>query len=80
MVHSQKHIVIPYRRARAGLIAGEMRQASNADSAIRIAAAMAERFVGVAAYSVNVDTETGDMVSPAMIAKHGAVPDLGDQF
>ncbi|MET0748171.1 MAG: hypothetical protein ABWY49_08260 [Rhizobium sp.] len=55
---------------------GEMRQASNAMSAEKIAAAMADRFIGVAAYAVTVDEETGDMTSPRLLAKHGDIADL----
>lgn len=76
MTASEKHIVIPYRRIRAGLVPGEMRAASNAESARRIAGAMSDRFVGVAAYTVFVDTETGDMTSPALLIQHGDVPEL----
>lgn len=76
MATSEKHIVIPYRRARAGMVPGEMRQASNPESARRIANAMSDRFEGVAAYSVFVDSETGDMTSPSLIASHGTIPEL----
>ena len=53
-----------------------MRQASNAVSAEKIASAMAERFVGVAAYAVMVDEETGDMTSPRLLARYGEIADL----
>jgi hypothetical protein len=72
---SEKFIVIPYKKNRNNLVPGEMRQASNAVSAERISAAMAPRFVGVAAYAVQVDTETGDMTGPRLLASHGEVPD-----
>lgn len=76
MAISEKFIVIPYRKSRAGLAPGEMRQASNAPAAQRIAAAMAARFIGVGAYAVMVDTESGDMSSPRLLACHGEVPDV----
>ncbi len=37
---------------------------------------MSDRFVGVAAYAVMVDEETGDMSSPRLLAKHGEIADL----
>lgn len=76
MSTAEKFIVLPYRKNRGNLVPGEMRQASNAVSAERIAEAMASRFVGVAAYAVMVDDETGDMSSPRLLAKHGEIADL----
>jgi hypothetical protein len=73
---AEKFIIIPYKKARNGLAPGEMRQASNAASAEKIAAAMADRFIGVAAYAVMVDEETGDMTSPRLLARHGDIADL----
>ena len=76
MANAEKFIVIPYRKNRGNLVPGEMRQASNPISAEKIASAMAERFVGVAAYAVTVDEETGDMTSPRLLARHGEIADL----
>ena len=73
---SQKFIVIPYRSNRGRLTPGEIRQASNAVSAERIATAMSGRHPAVAAYSVMVETETGDMTSPNLIVSFGDVPPL----
>lgn len=73
---AEKFIVIPYKKTRGGLAPGEMRQASNAASAEKIAAAMADRFVGVAAYAVEVDEESGDMMSPRLLAQFGEVAEL----
>lgn len=75
MAISEKIIIIPYRKTRGGLTPGEMRQVSNAATAERIAASMAGRFIGVGAYAVMVDTETGDMTSPRTIAAFGEVPE-----
>nr|WP_245355078.1 hypothetical protein [Rhizobium leguminosarum] len=75
-VASEKFIVLPYRKNRGNLVPGEMRQASNSVSAEKIASAMAERFVGVAAYAVIVDEETGDMSSPRLLARYGEIADL----
>jgi hypothetical protein len=76
VVASEKFIVIPYRKNRGNLVPGEMRQASNPISAEKIATSMAERFVGVAAYAVMVDEESGDMSSPRLLAKFGEIADL----
>lgn len=73
---SEKFIILPYKKNRGNLVPGEMRQASNPASAEKIAGAMAARFVGVAAYSVMVDEETGDMSSPRLLVKHGEVGDI----
>ena len=76
MSGTEKHIVIPYRQNRGKLVPGEMRAASNAESARRICEAMSSRFPGVAAYTVTVDMETGDMTSPALLSAYGPVPEL----
>ncbi|KQS91102.1 MULTISPECIES: hypothetical protein [unclassified Rhizobium] len=68
---AEKFIVLPYRKVRGNLVPGEMRQASNAVSAEKIAGAMASRFAGVAAYAVEVDEESGDMTSPRLLAQWG---------
>ena len=73
---AQKFIVIPYKKVRGGLGPGEMRQASSAAGAEKIAAAMADRFVGVAAYAVEVDEESGDMTSPQLLAQFGEIAEL----
>ncbi|MFJ6323204.1 MULTISPECIES: hypothetical protein [unclassified Rhizobium] len=76
MSSAEKFIILPYRKNRGNLVPGEMRQASNAVSAEKIASAMSDRFVGVAAYAVMVDEETGDMTSPRLLVKHGEISDL----
>ncbi|WP_438750072.1 hypothetical protein [Pararhizobium sp. O133] len=73
---AEKFIVLPYRRVRGNLVPGEMRQASNAVSAEKIAGAMASRFAGVAAYAVEVDEESGDMTSPRLLAQFGEIAEL----
>ncbi len=73
---AEKFIILPYKKNRGNLVPGEMRQASNAASAEKIANAMADRFFGVAAYSVMVDEETGDMTAPRLLARHGDIADL----
>ncbi|CAN7402000.1 hypothetical protein [Rhizobium sp. LjRoot258] len=76
MANAEKFIVLPYRKNRGNLVPGEMRQASNAISAEKIATSMASRFVGVAAYAVMVDEETGDMSSPRLLVRHGDIADI----
>nr|WP_222858045.1 hypothetical protein [Rhizobium cauense] len=76
VANAEKFIVLPYRKNRGNLVPGEMRQASNAVSAEKIATSMAARFVGVAAYAVMVDEETGDMSSPRLLARHGEIADI----
>jgi hypothetical protein len=76
LVSIEKFIVIPYRKNRGNLVPGEMRQASNPISAEKIATSMSERFIGVAAYAVMVDEETGDMSSPRLLAKFGEIAEL----
>jgi hypothetical protein len=73
---SEKFIVMPFKKIRGNLAPGEMRQASSSASAERIAEAMAGRFIGVAAYSVMVDLESGDMSSPRELCKFGEVGEL----
>ncbi|MGV8939838.1 MAG: hypothetical protein ACOH2J_22195 [Allorhizobium sp.] len=73
---AEKFIVLPFKKNRAGIVPGEMRQASNAASAEKIATAMAERHIGVAAYSIQVDEESGDMTSPRLLIKFGETADL----
>ncbi|MDR7144268.1 hypothetical protein J2X43_002473 [Rhizobium sp. BE258] len=76
VANAEKFIILPYRKNRGNLVPGEMRQASNAMSAEKIATSMAARFIGVAAYAVMVDDETGDMSSPRLLIRHGEIADL----
>lgn len=70
----EKYIIIPYRKNKQRLVAAEMRPAQTAVSAERIAAAMAERFAGVAAYAITIDEESGDMMEPRLLAAFGEIP------
>lgn len=76
MATAEKYIILPYKKNRGNLVPGEMRQASNSASAEKIAGAMADRFIGVAAYAVMVDDETGDMTSPRLLAQYGEIAEL----
>ncbi len=72
---AEKFIVLPFKKNRGNVVPGEMRQASSA-AAEKIATAMAARHIGVAAYSVQVDEESGDMTSPKLIIAFGETADL----
>lgn len=76
MAQAEKFIVLNFKKNRGGIVPGEMRQASNAVSAEKIAGAMAPRHIGVAAYAVMVDDESGDMAAPRLIVSHGEIADL----
>lgn len=76
MSAAEKIIVVQFRKNRAGIVPGEIRPASNAASAEKIAAAMASRNIGVAAYAVTVDEESGDMANPRLLVSHGQIADL----
>lgn len=75
---AEKYIIMPYRKGKRQLIAGEMRPASSEASAMRIAETMSARFAGVLAYAVQVDTETGDMLNPRLLASYGEIPQSND--
>ncbi|RSC31079.1 hypothetical protein EGT36_20520 [Agrobacterium sp. FDAARGOS_525] len=76
MADTEKIIVVQFKNSRGGVVPGEMRQASNQASAEKIASAMAPRHVGVAAYAVTVDEESGTMASPRLLVSHGQIADL----
>ncbi|NVD38429.1 hypothetical protein HT585_06140 [Ensifer sp. HO-A22] len=73
---SEKFIVMPFKRARGGLAPCEMRAATTAAGAEKVAAAMAPRHIGVAAYAVQVDEESGEMSSPRLLVQFGEIADL----
>ena len=50
--------------------------ASTAAGAEKVAAAMAPRHIGVAAYAVQVDMESGDMSSPRLLIQFGEIGEL----
>ncbi|MQB09497.1 hypothetical protein FY145_06835 [Agrobacterium tumefaciens] len=76
MSDAEKIIVVQFKNSRGGVVPGEMRQASNQASAEKIASAMAPRHVGVAAYAVTVDEESGTMANPRLLVSHGQIADL----
>ena len=76
MSDAEKIIVVQFKNSRGGIVPGEMRQASNQASAEKIASAMAPRHVGVAAYAVTVDEESGTMANPRLLVQHGQIADL----
>ncbi|KQV34477.1 MULTISPECIES: hypothetical protein [unclassified Rhizobium] len=76
MAIAQKFIILQFKKVRGGIAPGEMRQASSAASAEKIATTIAPRHVGVAAYSVMVDEESGDMTEPKVICQFGEIADI----
>ncbi|NSY59290.1 hypothetical protein YA62_010115 [Agrobacterium sp. LC34] len=76
MSDAEKIIVVQFKKGRGGIMPGEMRHASNAASAEKIASAMASRHIGVAAYAVTVDEESGSMANPRLLVSHGQISDL----
>lgn len=74
----QKFIVLRFRRTKLGAVPGEMRQASNEASAIRIAENMSSHVDGVAAIEVLVDMESGEMFSPRTLFEAGTVCGLDE--
>ncbi|TWF46414.1 hypothetical protein [Neorhizobium alkalisoli] len=78
MATAEKFIVLQFKKNRGHIVPGEMRQASNAAAAEKLAAAMAGRVVGVSAYAVMVDEESGDMTAPRLLSQHGETVSLAD--
>lgn len=76
MSDAEKIIIVQFKKGRGGIMPGEMRHASNATSAEKIASAMASRHIGVAAYAVTVDEESGSMANPRLLVSHGQISDL----
>lgn len=76
MSKSEKFIVLPFKKVRGQTLPGDMRQASNEAAAERIAARMAGAVVGVAAYSVLVDMESGHMGNPKLLCAYGETTDV----
>ncbi len=71
-----KYIVVPYRQVSNGIAPAEIRPASSEFGAARMAESMSSQFAGVAAYEVLVDTDSGDMGSPRILAQFGIIPEL----
>lgn len=78
VANSEKYIIMPFRKNKQKLVTAEMRPASSEAGAIKIATAMSARYVGVAAYAVQVDEESGDMNAPRLLVSFGEIPDFND--
>lgn len=76
MSDAEKIIVVQFKQARGGIVPGDVRPASSPASAEKMASAMASRHVGVAAYAVTVDEESGSMANPRLLVSHGQIADL----
>lgn len=73
---AEKFMVMPFKRGKKGLTRGEVRPAQTEFGAIRTAGNMAPRFDGVMAVAFRVDPDTGDMIEPRELSRHGEVPEL----
>jgi len=71
MADAEKIIVVQFKQARGDIMPGDMRPASSAASAEKMASAMA-----TAAYAVTVDEESGSMANPRLVVSHGQIADL----
>ena len=76
MSDAEKIIVVQFKKGRYGIVPGDMRPATNAASAEKMASAMAPRHIGVAAYAVTVEEESGSMANPRLLVQHGQIADL----
>lgn len=76
MSDAEKIIVVQFKKGRNGIVPGDIRPASSAASAEKIANEMAARNIGVAAYSVTIDEESGDMANPRLLVQHGEIANL----
>lgn len=71
------HVVQPFDRAKDGLKPGAVLQFKTADEAARRAGLLADKHVGVIAYSMDVDEDSGDYGTPRVLFESGEVPELG---
>ena len=76
MTSLTQHIVIPFIKSKSGFKPGEQRVASDPEKAKRVALTLHGRFVGVVAYSFEVDVDTGDLLNAEKLCSHGDVPDI----
>ncbi len=76
MADEEKIIVVQFKNSRGGVVPGDMRPATSKASAEKMAGAMASRHIGVAAYAVTVDDESGAMANPRLLVSHGQISDL----
>ncbi|MCM2438705.1 hypothetical protein HGO34_03090 [Agrobacterium vitis] len=72
MSEAEKIIVVQFKKNRVSIVPGDMCQASSVASAEKMAGAMADRYIGVAAYAFTVDEESGGMMNAALVS-HGAM-------
>lgn len=76
MADEEKIIVVQFKNSRGGVVPGDMRPATSQASAEKMAGAMASRHIGVAAYAVTVDDESGAMANPRLLVSNGQISDL----
>ena len=70
------HVVQPFDRGKKGLVAAQVSQYKTADEAARRAGRLADKHVGIIAYSMDVDEDSGDYGTPRVLFQSGEVPDL----
>lgn len=76
MAQADKFIVVPFTEKRKHLVVAEMRQSSTAEAAKRLAASMSSRFLGVSAYAIKVDTDSGDLIESTLLTQIGRTMDI----
>lgn len=77
---STKFLVVPFQRNGKRLTVIEAREARNADAVDRLLENIAARYAGAAAYQMQVDTITGDVITSELLAKRGDVVDLLEEY
>lgn len=70
------HVVQPFERVKNGLKPSQVLQFETADEAARKARLLVDKHVGVIAYSMDVDEESGDYGTPRVLFQAGDVPEL----
>ncbi|PZP49606.1 MAG: hypothetical protein DI595_13205 [Agrobacterium fabrum] len=76
MADAEKIIVVQFKKGRGGIVPGDMRPATSQASAEKMAGTMALRHIGVAAYAVTLDEESGNMANARLLVSHGQIADL----
>ena len=70
------HVVQPFDRVKKNLKPSQPLQFKTADEAARRARLLVDKHVGVVAYSMDVDEESGDYGTPRVLFESGEVPEL----
>lgn len=70
------HVVQPFDRVKKGLMPRQVLQFKTGDEAARRAGLLADKHVGIVAYSMDVDEDSGDYSAPRILFQAGDVPEL----